>query len=202
MISLSPVVTVSLSGDKQIAELLASLPEKHIKPTLRKVLRAAAKPILTAAKLRSPRDSGAMRKALTIRAFKRTRKPRIGFWIGTTQRGSAYGGKAFYAWFVEKGFRIGKRSKTIKAAQNFSNKLKRNPLSLRDRLGNALTQGQAMIQRDLDVKRVGKVLASDKRTAIPGKFFIESAYKDKAEQAKNEILQGVLEALRKIPKVS
>jgi hypothetical protein len=199
METFTPKVTVNLTGDKQIAELLATLPEKHLKPTLRKVLRAAAKPILTAAKLRAPRDSGAMAKGLVIRAFKRTRKPRIGFWIGTTAKGPAYGGKIFYAHFIEKGWRAGKRSAEIRQLQKAMFRIRGNPLKMRDNLGNALTKPAAKIHMS---QRLSTLSALDMRKKIPGKFFIESAYKDKAEQAKNEILQGVLEALRKIPKVS
>jgi hypothetical protein len=194
-------VTVSLTGHREVAQLLADLPEKQIKPALRKVLRASAKPILTAAKLRAPRKSGAMAKSLTIRAFKRSRKQRIGFWIGTTQRGSAYGGKAFYAWFIEKGFKIGKRTREIRQAQDYARKLRRSPMKLRDELAASLSGANQLKPKQIRPRRPA-VLTVDHRESVPGKFFIESAYQSKAEQAKTEIEQGMLTALRNIKKVS
>lgn len=199
------VVSVNLSGHEELAKLLAEIPEKHVKPALRKTLRAAAKPILAAVKLRSPRDSGAMRKGFVIRAFKRSRKQRIGFWIGTTERAGAYKDKAFYAYFIEKGWKIGKRSVALKRSMAFVNRVKRSPLKLKDSLGRKIAEelvNNRVLRRKALEARAKSIVNADKRKFVPGKHIVEGAYKEHAEAQKNFIVTELTKVLNAIKKGS
>lgn len=194
MAAISSMVSVDLTGHKELLQLLEDIPEKKVKPAIRKVLRAAAKPILAAAKLRSPRRSGAMAKGLTIRAFKRSRKQHIGFWIGTTGKGPAYTGKLFYAWLIERGWRVGKRTAEVRQAQDFARKLSRSPMKLRDGLAAALVKEMGMKQI-----KPKSVLTVDKRLKqVPGKFIVQSAYNQHAEAQKNFIVAELTKVLNAI----
>lgn len=195
------VVSVTLSGHTELYNLFQELPEKHIKPALRKVLRAAAKPILASVKLRSPRRSGAMARAFTIRAFKRSRKQRIGFWIGTTTKSGPYQDKAFYAYFIEKGWKVGKRSRELKRSLAFVSKVKKSPLKLTDSLGQKISDELAknrILNRKALEARAQKITDADKRRQVPGKFIVDGAYKQHAETQKNFIVTEMTRVLREI----
>src|SRR6218665_3266360 len=91
-----PFMQINLSGNLFLIEQLRNLPKRMANGAIRFALRDNAKPILISAKLRAPRDKGDLEKSLRIKAFRRTRKGRIGFTIGTSSLASAYQGKQFY----------------------------------------------------------------------------------------------------------
>lgn len=86
---------------------LKGLPARLAKKVLRQAIRKGAKVIQQKANSLAPVDSGMTRKAIKVRAGKRSRKPRI--WINTVVGEGDYKGDTFYAAFLEYGHLSGKR---------------------------------------------------------------------------------------------
>lgn len=87
---------------------LRSLEPRLQKKILRKATRAGCKPIAKAAKADAPVLSGQARKAIKVRAAKRSRKRKS---ITTFVQNAAgdYKGSTYYAAFQEYGYRLGPR---------------------------------------------------------------------------------------------
>jgi len=99
-------VDVKLKGAAETAERLRQLPKKLQKKMLRRGLKNAAKPILKSARTNVPVKSGALKKAIKVRAGKRT-KGQLSVVIGPSEKW--FVGDYFYAGMVEFGHNIGKR---------------------------------------------------------------------------------------------
>jgi HK97 gp10 family phage protein len=101
----TPIVSVNLSGQKELLSALKELPDRMQKNVIRFALREAAKPILNGAKIRAPKKTGNLVKNLKIKAWKSKKNSgKIGVSVGYV-----VGGQAFYAHFQEFGWRFGKR---------------------------------------------------------------------------------------------
>lgn len=100
------MIDISMLGDKKLQRQLSKLPARVEKRIVRKALRAAARPVLRAAKQKCPVDTGALKKGLKIRARKRSRKS-FGVDVSTPTReklGIASDSKWYYPALVEYGY--------------------------------------------------------------------------------------------------
>lgn len=89
-----------VTGIKSIDQALAKLEPKVKKKMVKRAMRPAMKPILKAAKSNAPVDTGATKRAIKIRAAKRSRTTMgIDVRIGEGD----YKGEQYYAAFVEYG---------------------------------------------------------------------------------------------------
>lgn len=98
---------VIITGDRKLNRMLSSLTSAKARALHRKAVRKAAKPILEQAKATAPVKSGALRRSLTIRATRRSRKS-IG--VQVTQKDGMFKGDQFYGGFQELGWKLGKRT--------------------------------------------------------------------------------------------
>lgn len=90
-----------LQGDKELIAAMNALTPALEKKVLRTALRAGGKPILAQAKSNAPFKTGQTRRALKLRAMKRSRKNRVGVIVQT--KDGDYKGDQFYASFIEYG---------------------------------------------------------------------------------------------------
>lgn len=102
--------TIILTGSKSLNRKLANLKSADAKRAIRTAARAAMRPVQAASQAEAPVKSGRLRKAIKIRALKRSRS-RIGISVSLNKKGSMFGGKTFYGAFQEFGWRSGKKSK-------------------------------------------------------------------------------------------
>ena len=93
-------VKVSITGDKALIKALKALPKLVARRCLRQAMRPAMKMVQTAAKAQAPTKSGLTKKAIKVRAMRRSTK-----FIGVdVQLGEGdYKGKTFYGAFVNYG---------------------------------------------------------------------------------------------------
>lgn len=105
-------IALNWTNAAEVRRIVDALPAKIEKRVWRKACRAAAKVILPRARANAPKQTGQLRKALRVRALKRSR-----VYVGarvTVGADKWYTGDTFYAAFVEFGHKIGKRpSKNI-----------------------------------------------------------------------------------------
>lgn len=94
-------VSGTISGLEPLLKKLKTLEPKIAKKVLRQSLRAGAKIIQTAAKAKAPVKSGQLRKAIKVRAQKRTRRGTIGVNVSVGEKDFA--GEVFYGSFIEFG---------------------------------------------------------------------------------------------------
>lgn len=200
-------ISINLSGDLELRRALKSLTPALEKKALRTALRTAAKPILATARANAPKTQGTkhpdrpppgtLRKSIKIRAFKRTRKGRVGFSIGMGSKD--YVGKAFYGSFQEYGWKQGKRpwrghtstaqiERRIKALTGILGTQADLTLKRRKQLRRYL-QG---FEKHLEFRRTG-----DTRRQIPGKFFIRRAYDTHKFSTRDNMRRLILEAVDK-----
>jgi HK97 gp10 family phage protein len=99
--------TMAIRGDRELIRTLEKMAGKDAKKAMRKGCRAGSKVVAKRAKQLAPRRSGAIRRAIRVRAV-RSRK------IGTQVIVGAgwFKGKTFYAAFVEFGHKAGKRGRS------------------------------------------------------------------------------------------
>src|SRR4051794_37182099 len=90
---------------------LKELEPRLAKKILRRELRKGLKPIQAAVKANAPVRSGKLRKAVILRATKRTRKNRIGVKV-SLGKGAFFVGDQFYGAFQEFEHKSGKRPHT------------------------------------------------------------------------------------------
>jgi cell division protein YceG involved in septum cleavage len=77
MAKAKPKMYVKLHGQAELTRRLNALPEKVMKKVLSPAVRAGAKAIAEGVKQYMPTDSGAARRAITVRAAKRSRKKQV-----------------------------------------------------------------------------------------------------------------------------
>lgn len=71
-------IDIEVKGAKELERKLKKFPAKVAKKVIRKSLRAGSKIILAKTKSMAPKDSGALKKSMVIRAGKRNRRGTIG----------------------------------------------------------------------------------------------------------------------------
>lgn len=91
---------ITISGDKELIRSLRALPKLVARRCLRQAMRPAMKIVQSDAKNNAPVDTGLTKKAIKVRAIKRSSKF-IG--IDVTLGEGDYKGKSFYGAFVEYG---------------------------------------------------------------------------------------------------
>jgi HK97 gp10 family phage protein len=107
-----------ITGDKELDRLFQMLPDGMQKRVLRPALRAAAKVIQAQAVANAPKDTGALKKSIKVRAGKRSRKGIVRVNVTTSKDSTTlYKGKQYYGAFIEFGHHVGKRTAEVKRTQ-------------------------------------------------------------------------------------
>lgn len=96
---------VILSGDDEIDKILKGLPIGLQKKGARKAVRQVAKIVMQAARKYAPKKTGALRRSLTVRMAKRSRKKANMHDVGAlaVTRGGMFKGDQYYGGFLEYG---------------------------------------------------------------------------------------------------
>ena len=97
---------VVLTGDKALNRMLRSLSGKDGKKAIRKATRPALKVVQAEAKALAPRATGALARAIRVRALPRSRR-RVGARV--TIGAGEFTGETFYGGFQEWGWKAGGR---------------------------------------------------------------------------------------------
>ena len=140
----------------RIIRVLKSIPAKEGKKIIRKAAREAARQVLLpAAKAATPVDTGDLRRSLKVRAISRS-KNGVGVRVGVNTK------DVFYGVFQELGWRVGKRSKSIRDFQEATRKTERSVVRRAEIYANNV---------------------NDTRRLVPGKRFLQKTAEQKGEQA-------------------
>ena len=115
---------MTLTGDKRLNKKLAKLAGKDARKVIRKAVRPALKVVQKQAKKEAPRDTGALRRAIRVRAIKRSRT-RVG--ASVVLGAPFFTGDTFYGSFLEFGTNRIKARGFMKAA---AEKKKRQALAI------------------------------------------------------------------------
>jgi hypothetical protein len=171
--------TVDALKRRRLEFMLKSLPMKIQRKIIREETRAAinSSGMLKAARQKAPKATGALRRAITVRAIKRSRRFAG---VELTLRDDALakkGGKrvkVFYGGFQERGWRVGKRSRELNTAMRLiSRRANEDPtkFTLRQKMNrlNPL-KSQKMLANE---QRARLTASMDTRRKIPGKFFLK-----------------------------
>lgn len=102
-------VSIDITGNKKLDAFFSAFPAKLQKKISRSALRAGAKVIAESAKKNAPISTGALRKAIRVRAAKRSRKNKGLITVRATIGKDYFKGDTFYGAFLEFGHRAGKR---------------------------------------------------------------------------------------------
>jgi HK97 gp10 family phage protein len=112
-----PMIRMSLFGDKQVMARLKGVIPRLRKKALTKAARVAMRPLLSSAKQKAPKKSGALRKSLKMRTMKRSRV-KVGVYIATSDK--FFQGETFYGAFQEFGWHTGKRAANLRTKGQWS----------------------------------------------------------------------------------
>lgn len=93
---------VRIEGMFLLTRRLRTLEAKLQKKVVRQAIRKSLKPVLQDAKREAPKRTGALRKSVKVRSFKRSRS-RLGARVTTGTTTSDFQGKGFYGAFVNYG---------------------------------------------------------------------------------------------------
>lgn len=183
------VTSFTIKGYEKIDRMLRTLDTKVARKVSRQAMRAGAKIVEAQAEANAPvgkpytrkgkeHKPKTLKRSIKIRAFKKNRKGRIGFNVGTSGGDNLFAGEAFYGGFQELGYRVGKRTNEVKRAQTARNK------ALRSGDNAAIAGAQSHIE------------SVDHRTkVVRGKRFMYRAYLAKGKQATDVIGQKLLEGV-------
>ena len=158
---------------KILNDLLKELPGKEGKKIVRKATRLAAREIiLPQARNNAPVRSGALKRAIKVKAITRSRSA-VG--VRVTIGENDFQGDQFYGSFQELGWRSGKRSTDVMRTQK----------NLRKTIKNTEARAEALANN-----------ASDTRKQNPGKRFMKRAADTKADQATNRAALLIAEGIK------
>lgn len=159
---------ITVTGLKELGQMLATLDEKVIPKLVRQGLRAGAKSMLPAIASAAPKGkTGKLARSFTVAGGGRKK----GVIAVNIQVGKKwFVGDLFYAGFQEFGWKAGKRSKDVKAFQDV---VRRATKSNRRKI-NAVF-----------------VAPADSRREIPGKHFVQNASQAKAQSAVAVIVETI-----------
>lgn len=195
---------VALGQLARLKNAFDKLPKVLQRKIIREEARNAAKKfLLPKMKVETPRKTGRLRRALAVRAIKKARD-KAGVRMALTsskfkqgKAGTAWRGVIpFYAGFLEWGWRVGKRSRAILAAQRLaSRRLNKENVgvkkdgTLRSRTKIALASAEAANK-------------SDKRKKVEGKEFMRDVAKRYGDIATEAAAKGmatrIVEEFRKL----
>ena len=109
--------SLRVRGDKAVERGLKRIVPRLRKRVLTKAMRVAMRPIMRAAKSRAPRQSGTLKKAIRMRAMRKSRV-RVGIYVAGAEQW--FQGDQFYLAFQEFGWHIGKRSSRLRSRGKWS----------------------------------------------------------------------------------
>lgn len=134
---------VTIKGDKKLLARLQKLAGSKFRKSIGKGTRAGAKVILPTVKRNAPSDSGKLRKALTVRAMKKSRTF-VGHKVTVNAKKIKSDGKGgFYPASVEFGFKHAKGGAKIRA--------QRYARSARDtKQGAAVKKFESTVKEEVD----------------------------------------------------
>lgn len=98
---------ITVRGDKQVIRRLKQFTPNLQRKILRTASRAAAKPVLSAARANAPLRTGRLKSSLKVRAIPKSRV-RVGIRVATGA--GWFKGKEFYGAFQEFGWKTGSRN--------------------------------------------------------------------------------------------
>jgi len=188
------IARVSLSGAKEVRLALAKLETKAARKLASKALRAGAKIVQAHAKATAPAQTGALKRAIKVRAGK-NRKTYRSIIVGPGAKW--FTGDEFYAGFIEFGWKTGKRRDNWASVLNRISKQRwsefkkagkaRRDTTLRGRQRDSIYREVSMEYKRGDIK-------VKPRTQIPGKHYMEQAY----EATKQQALAKVMDTLKEL----
>jgi len=97
---------IQITGIKETDRAIQELGKNISKKIMRKAMRESLKPVQQACKQNAPVDKGDLRKAIKIKAMKKSRK---GFGVKVEIGEGDFKGDTFYGAFQEYGWKTGKR---------------------------------------------------------------------------------------------
>lgn len=157
-----------------LKQLPITLQRKIIREETRK---ASKQHMLHRAKYSVPRRTGRLRRAIAVRAIKRSR---VAAGVRTAMSSHKFKGDAFYGGFLEYGWRVGKRSRTILYLQRLKSRAKTN-------------ERKSEIQAQIE--------SADTRPKIEPKKWMQDIAKmfgpRAVEQSANEIGKRIVEEMKK-----
>ncbi len=106
------MATGVVTGIEELNAKLRQLRGPLAKKAIRKSSREALKPLAPKVARAAPQRTGRLSRATKVRALKRSRN-KIGSRVTTSKSGRGFRGKAFYGWFIEKGWKTGRRLRNV-----------------------------------------------------------------------------------------
>ncbi len=157
------LATIILTGDKALDRNLAQLTGAAGRKVFNKAARAAAKPVAKQARANAPSRTGRLKKSIKVRSIARSRN-KIGIRVTTGNETGDFGGDGYYGAFLEYGYKRGKRSAGVKAAQSLKRRGRLNQTS------------QWFLRRRVKAEiRALKARAGDKRAEVKGQHYMKRA---------------------------
>jgi hypothetical protein len=222
IVAIRGFLSISLDGDWTLQARLRELTPRLEKAALRTALRESARPMLAAAQKFAPvygtktfvetvfvdkrwrkrtfatgRIGGSLRKSLRIRAFKRSRKNRVGVWIGTSALASPFQGKQFYGAFQEFGWKVGVRPERDKRVAGAI--AQRLNFFAAARQGSTGQRGgaahEAFVRSAQKAAATQSLSRADTRRFIEGKKYIRKAYNLTKYRVRNEMRTQIVRAI-------
>jgi hypothetical protein len=196
-------IVLDLSGDKFLAMFLEDLPQKVYDRVVKSAFKVPAKRIAKAASANAPKTigtkqkgrppAGTLKKELKVRTLPK-RKGWVGVIAGTSPKG--WGGPAFYGYFQERGWKIGKRPWTwhISDKQSQERLDELVAIGIRQKFKSAKErQSHLKMLRAAEENLAAR--KNDKRRKIPPKFFLRRAFDAHKNITKQEMRNELILAV-------
>jgi HK97 gp10 family phage protein len=149
---------------RALQRMLENVPKKLRNKILRQELRKGAKALVPPSKAATPARTGKLRRAVKVRAQKRSQKS-VGVFVGYSEKG--FTGDTFYGSFLEWGWRGGKRKSGVEV------------------LGGRKKRRFTQEQRDTVQS------ANDSRVKQPGRFFLTRVATTRGPAVLNAVIKSV-----------
>lgn len=200
--TIGSILRLDISGDKAIMRKLKGMVPAARKKVLSKAARTAMKPVLATAKSNAPKQSGALRKAIKLRAKKKNRRGVVG--VSVAVGAKWFVGDEFYGAFQEFGWKSGPRKVQKEWKISAKRAVERKAQGLK--INSTDADGTAWVNAWRRTKPIGvesRVNATsqkrfDRRREIPGKHFIEQAYQTGGERALKSFMDEVPREIEKL----
>lgn len=176
---------------KRLLTRLNLLPAKISRKILREESRKSAKDILLPeAKRVVPKQTGALKKSIKVRALKRSQL-RTGVRIGYSAKD--FTGDTFYGSFLEYGWRVGKRSAAQLRAQSFFSKRKKRD----EETGGLSSKSGRKRSSKIEDINAAALKTGDNRRHVPGKYYLKSIANSHGDEAASVFLKRTSERVDK-----
>jgi hypothetical protein len=193
------VITATINNiqRRRLEILVHMLPRKLQRKILREETRSAMKDsgMLKKAKQQAPHRTGALRRAIVLRAIKKSRVyvgMDLGYKSGLVKKAGKQRTQVIYGGFQERGWRPGKASNEIKAARQLVRRRqneKASELTVRQLLNRRNKEKSASMQARESMAM--KTVDGDTRRKIPGKFFLKKVADSVGPIAHRKALEGI-----------